>query len=61
MAAAPVTRGSFWILVAYVPFEARWADGVWVAGLAIAISVLATLYPAHAATQVAPAEALRYE
>ena len=47
--------------VAFVPFEARWTDGVWVAGLAIAISVLATLYPANAATKVAPAEALRYE
>ncbi len=47
--------------VAYVPFEARWIDGLWVAGLAIAVSVLATLYPASTATKVAPAEALRYE
>jgi lipoprotein-releasing system permease protein len=47
--------------ISYVPFEARWADGLWVAGLAIGISVLATLYPARAATKVAPAEALRYE
>ena len=47
--------------VAYVPFEARWIDGLWVAGLAIAVSVLATLYPASTATKIAPAEALRYE
>ena len=47
--------------VAYVPFEARWIDGVWVASLAIAVSIVATLYPADAATKVAPAEALRYE
>ncbi len=47
--------------ISYVPFEAHWIDGVWVAGLAIAISVLATLYPARTATRVAPAEALRYE
>ncbi|MBY0506969.1 MAG: ABC transporter permease [Bryobacteraceae bacterium] len=47
--------------IAYVPFETRWVDGLWVAGLAIAVSVLATLYPARAATRVAPAEALRYE
>lgn len=47
--------------VAYVPFAARWLDGLWVAALAIGVSVLATLYPAYAATQVAPAEALRYE
>jgi len=44
-----------------VPFEARAIDGLWVAGLAIAVSLLATLYPANTATKIAPAEALRYE
>jgi len=47
--------------VAFVPFEARAIDGLWVAGLAIAVSLLATLYPANTATKIAPAEALRYE
>ena len=47
--------------ISYVPFDARWIDGVWVAGVAVAISYLATLYPARAATQIEPAEALRYE
>lgn len=47
--------------ISYVPFDAHWIDGVWVAAVAIAISYLATLYPARAATQIEPAEALRYE
>ena len=47
--------------VAFVPFEARAIDGLWVAGLGIAVSLLATLYPANTATKIAPAEALRYE
>jgi len=45
----------------YVPFEAHWVHGVWIAGVAIAISFLATLYPARNATRIAPAEVLRYE
>jgi lipoprotein-releasing system permease protein len=45
----------------YVPFQARWTDGLWVAGVAILVSFLATIYPARNATQIAPAEALRYE
>ncbi|MBS1828067.1 MAG: ABC transporter permease [Acidobacteria bacterium] len=44
-----------------VPFEPRWWDGVWVAGVAVAVSLLATLYPARSATRILPAEALRYE
>jgi lipoprotein-releasing system permease protein len=47
--------------ISYVPFDARLVDGLWVAGVALAISFLATLYPARNATRVAPAEALRYE
>jgi lipoprotein-releasing system permease protein len=45
----------------YVPFEPRWMDGLWIAGLAILVSFLATLYPARNATRIAPVEVLRYE
>ena len=45
----------------YVPFEAHWIHGIWIAAVAIAISFLATLYPAKNATRIAPAEVLRYE
>ena len=47
--------------IAYVPFEARPFDGVWIAAAAMAVSILATLYPARSAASVAPAESLRYE
>ena len=47
--------------LSYVPFAARWVDGLWIAAAALLISFLATVYPATAATRVAPAEALRYE
>jgi lipoprotein-releasing system permease protein len=45
----------------FVPFEARWLDGVWIAAVAMAVSLVATLYPARSATRIAPAEAIRYE
>ena len=47
--------------LSYVPFKARWTDGIWVAGAAILVSFLATIYPARNATRIAPAEVLRYE
>lgn len=47
--------------LSFVPFEPRWVDGVWVAAAAMLVSFLATLYPARAATRIAPAEVLRYE
>ena len=47
--------------MSFVPFEPQWIDAVWIAGLAIAVSFLATLYPARNATRIAPAEVLRYE
>jgi len=47
--------------LSYVPFEPRPLDALWVAGAALAVSFLATLYPARRATAVLPAEALRYE
>ncbi len=47
--------------ISYLPFEARWVDGFWIAGVAILVSYLATIYPARSATRIAPAEVLRYE
>jgi len=47
--------------MSFVPFEAHWQDGIWIAGLAIVVSFLATIYPARNATRIAPAEVLRYE
>ena len=47
--------------VSYVPFQSHWIDGIWVAGLALATSFLATLHPSRSASRIAPAEALRYE
>ena len=47
--------------MSFVPFEPRMIDGIWIAGLAILVSFLATLYPARNATRIAPAEVLRYE
>ena len=45
----------------YVPFSPQAIDGLWIAAAAMAVSLLATLYPARNATRIAPVEALRYE
>jgi lipoprotein-releasing system permease protein len=45
----------------YLPFATRWTDGLLVAGVAFAVSLLATLYPSTTAARILPAEALRYE
>ena len=47
--------------LSFVPFEPRVLDGVWIAVTAIAVSLLATLYPARNATRITPVEVLRYE
>ena len=47
--------------LSFVPFDARWTDGVWIAALALAVSLGATLYPARNAVRIEPVEALRYE
>jgi len=44
-----------------VPFHARPGDGVWIALAALAISFVATLYPAMAAARLNPTDILRYE
>lgn len=44
-----------------IPSELRVADVVLVAASALAVTLLATLYPARRAAATAPAEALRYE
>jgi lipoprotein-releasing system permease protein len=45
----------------YVPFAPRAADGLLVAGVAIGVSLIATVYPSWSAARILPAEALRYE
>ncbi len=45
----------------YVPFVPRAIDGVLVAGMALGVSLLATLYPSWSAARILPAESLRYE
>jgi lipoprotein-releasing system permease protein len=45
----------------YVPFYPRASDGVLVAFVAIAVSLVATVYPSWSAARILPAEALRYE
>ncbi|MDP2997387.1 MAG: ABC transporter permease [Bryobacterales bacterium] len=47
--------------IGFVPFEPRWIDSLWIAAAAILVSFVATLYPARAATRIAPVESLRYE
>jgi lipoprotein-releasing system permease protein len=47
--------------IPYVPFELKVGNMVLVSVLALAISFLATLYPARAASRLDPVEALRYE
>jgi len=47
--------------LSFVPFHPRPFDGLWIAAVALGVSLLATLYPARSAARIAPAEALRYE
>ena len=45
----------------YVPFAPRVMDGALVALVAVAVSMVATLYPSRSAAKILPAEALRFE
>jgi lipoprotein-releasing system permease protein len=47
--------------LSFVPFDPRPWDGLWIAGAAMTVSLLATLYPARNATRITPVEVLRYE
>ena len=47
--------------VPYVPFHPSALDGLWIAVVAMAISLGATLLPARSAAKVLPVEILRYE
>lgn len=44
-----------------LPTDMRSADVLWISVLALALTLLATVYPARRAAAVQPAEALRYE
>ncbi|MGH9611103.1 MAG: FtsX-like permease family protein, partial [Bryobacteraceae bacterium] len=44
--------------LSYVPFQANWTDGFWVAALALFTSFIASLHPSRTAARIAPAEAL---
>lgn len=44
-----------------VPSDLHWNEVGFIAGIAFALSLLATVYPAWRASQTQPAEALRYE
>jgi lipoprotein-releasing system permease protein len=47
--------------ISELPAQLKWADVAAVTCISLLLSLLATLYPAWRASQVAPAEVLRYE
>mgnify|MGYP001813848058 FL=1 len=44
-----------------LPSELRWGDVARIAGIALVLALVSTLYPAWVAARTAPAEALRYD
>jgi lipoprotein-releasing system permease protein len=47
--------------ITQLPSVLMWQDVAFICGLALILSVVATLYPAYRAAKIEPAEALRYE
>ena len=44
-----------------LPAQARWVEVAQIGGLALVLTIAATLYPAFSAARQPPAKALRYE
>lgn len=47
--------------ISYVPFRLNATDAIWISGLALGVSIAATIYPAWSAARLEPVEILRYE
>ncbi|WGZ92754.1 MAG: lipoprotein-releasing ABC transporter permease subunit [Candidatus Thiothrix putei] len=47
--------------ISEIPSDLRWSNVIWIGIASLIASVLATLYPAWRASQIQPAESLRYE
>ncbi|WP_336366755.1 lipoprotein-releasing ABC transporter permease subunit [Marinobacter sp. C2H3] len=47
--------------ISYLPSQLQWEDVAIISGAGLAMSLLATIYPAWRASRIDPAEALRYE
>ncbi|HXO88600.1 MAG TPA: ABC transporter permease [Candidatus Acidoferrales bacterium] len=47
--------------IPYVPFHGNGLDAIWIAAMALAISIAATIVPARSAARILPVEILRFE
>lgn len=47
--------------ITQVPSEVRWPQVAWITGIALVLTVIATIYPSRRGAATEPAEALRYE
>jgi lipoprotein-releasing system permease protein len=47
--------------IPYVPFHGNGLDAIWIAAMALAISIAATIVPARSAALILPVEILRFE